>query len=61
MMSGGIYFCEIFMYSGVFIGEARKWSFRSNVIKRAPLSESVIMQLRRIFVSNKLAAGDPVL
>ena len=33
----------------------------SNVIKRARLSESDITLLRTIFVSNKLAAGDPIL
>ena len=60
MISGGMYFCGIFMYSGDCIGKARKLSLRSNVIKRAPLSESDITLLRRSLVYNKLAAGDPV-
>ena len=60
MMSGGMYFCGIFIYIGVCIGEARKWSLRPNVIKRESLSEYDITLMRRIFVSHKLAAGDPV-
>ena len=55
-----MYFCGIFIYSGVCIGEARKWSLRSKVIKHAPLSESEITLFRTSFVSNKLAAGGPV-
>ena len=60
MISGKRYFCEIFLSSLVCIGEARKWSLRSKVIKWAPLSESNLTLLRRIFVSNKFATGDPV-
>ena len=49
------------MYSAISIGVAKKKSFRSKHIKRAPLCASEIVLLRSILVSKSDAAGDPVL
>lgn len=59
MMSSGIYFIFILMYSGNSIGEARKKSFKSTHMNRAPLEASEIVLLRRILVSSIEVAGDP--
>ena len=48
------------MYSGSFIGEARKKSLRSQVKKRAPSLASEITLLRSSLVSRSDAAGEPV-
>ena len=60
MMSGGIHRCGIFIYSGVCMGDARKRYLRSNVMNFVLLLESEMILLRRIFVSNIFAAGNPV-
>ena len=59
MMSFGIYFICILMYSGVSIGEYRKKSFKFADMNRAPLEASEIVLFSRILVSSIEVAGDP--
>ena len=47
------------MYSGSFIGVARKWSLRSAQANLAPLSESDMVLFKMSLVSSSDAAGDP--
>ena len=46
------------MYLGPFMGEARKWSFRSALKKHAPNFASKIVLFIMIFVSRREAEGD---
>ena len=58
-MSGGKYLIGTFMYSDSFIGEARKKSFKSQLINLAPFFASDMVMLIHNLVSTRLDAGDP--
>jgi hypothetical protein len=57
--SGEIFVFIMRMYSGSFMGGARKWSLRSVHINLAPLWASEMVLLMISFASRREAAGEP--
>ena len=59
LISSGKCLYWTFIYSSPSIGVARKKSFRSADMKRAPFDASDMVLLMSSFVSSRFAAGDP--